>query len=146
MCVSGEEDDIPQEKSVLDDGDNQLWDPRDDSSDTGEPDAACTTCLRMHSLDHCGRMPRPPLLPLLVVACRQQLVVVKYDTSDTRYGPWLQVSLRCFHCPQRLVLSRREKAVVSAGRIDRSIPMFVALVRGLGYHARSLVGSALIHG
>ena len=44
MSISDEDDGTPQEKSVLgSDGDNgQLWAPRDDSSDTGEPEAAST--------------------------------------------------------------------------------------------------------
>lgn len=37
MCAAGEEDETPQEKSVLDDDDNQLWAPKDDSGDIGEP-------------------------------------------------------------------------------------------------------------
>lgn len=53
MCVSEEEDDTVPEKTVLDDGDQQLWAPRDDSSDIGEQKAACAYAA-VHRLNSVG--------------------------------------------------------------------------------------------
>ena len=41
MSISDEDDDTPQEESVVDDENRRLWAPTDDSSETGEPNAAC---------------------------------------------------------------------------------------------------------
>jgi len=36
MCMSGDDDDMPEEKSVLDSGEELLWAPKDGGNDTGE--------------------------------------------------------------------------------------------------------------